>query len=465
MTAHSQQEPPSVLVYQIGSLGDTIVSVPTYRAVRRHFGPKARILVLHNAPPAGRASPHEVLDGSGLVDGAVTFQQYAGRSTWKTWEEVWTKLRRIKPAAVVYIGPGERTAKLVQRDRLFFQLCRVPELIGFHACDTQLEVTRDPAGRPRPVPHEAVVRLERLEKDGIAPDRASDMRLPLLTLPLPEREKALRWLDEHRPPGKAVVAVCPGANQSAKFWPMERFEEIGRRLLATGDFELLVIGGPVERAMGDRLLTAWGSGINAAGQFSVMGSAALLSQCRFLVGLDTGTTHLAAALSVPCVALYADRDPPGQWEPLGDDHILLRHPVPCGGCGLKDCTVAGHPCMSNLSVEQVWAAVETINARLSVRRRSGESHFAQLVVMLPEPGDGLGDAGTQIMGRLEAEKLFGPRHIQAAARLAVGLGGIPNDLAGKADLFGDDLGQIADSDLLAGSEVDRQVAVVALRRQ
>jgi ADP-heptose:LPS heptosyltransferase len=143
---------------------------------------------------------------------------------------------------------------------------------------------------------------------------------------------------------------------------MDRFEEIGRRLIAKR-IEPVVIGGPVEKAMGDRLLAAWGSGVNAAGRFSVMESAALLSQCRFLVGLDTGTTHLAAALGVPCIALYADRDPPGQWEPLGEGHVLLHHAVPCGGCRAVKCPVPNHPCMTGITIEDVWAAILEINAR------------------------------------------------------------------------------------------------------
>jgi len=351
----------SVLVYQIGSLGDTIVAVPAYRAVRRHFGADAQIYVLHNAPPDGRASPHQVLDGSGLVDGAVTFRQYGGRSTWRTWLEVWIKLRRLKAHAVAYIAPAERTPKPIGRDKLFFRLCGIRTLLGFHACDTEMLVVRDPDGRPRPVPREAVMLLERLEKD-FAADRAADMSMPLLHLPRAERDKAHVWLEEQRPSGTVFAAVCPGANQPAKFWPMDRFEEIGRRLIAQG-IEPLVIGGPVEQVAGDRLLAAWGRGINAAGQFSVMGSAALLSQCRFLVGLDTGTTHLAAALGVPCVALYADRDPPGQWEPLGAGHILLHNAVPCGGCRAVECPVLNHPCMTGISIEQVWAAISEVNAR------------------------------------------------------------------------------------------------------
>ena len=357
-----QDKAPLVLVYQIGSLGDTyLVSVPAYRAVRRHFGPRARLRVLHNAPPKGRTSPHEVLDGSGLVDEAVTFRQYAGRSNWRTWLEVWVKLRRLRPDAVAYLAPAERSAQQVERDRLFFRLCGIPTLLGFQARDLSRLNMRGPDGRPLPAPHEAVMRLERLEGD-IAKDRAADMREPLLRVPMEEQDKARAWLAGQRQPGTVFAAVCPGANQPAKFWPMERFEEIGRRLIAQG-IEPVVIGGPVERGMGDRLLAAWGHGINAAGQFSVMGSAALLSRCRFLVGLDTGTTHLAAALGIPCIALYADRDPPGQWEPLGEGHVLLHHAVPCGGCRAFNCPVPDHPCMTGISIEQVWTAIQEVNAR------------------------------------------------------------------------------------------------------
>ena len=367
-TDNKEGKPPVVLVYQIGSLGDTLVSIPAYRAVRRHFGPRARILVLHNAPPNARASPHQVLEGSGLVDGAVTFRQYAGRSTWKTWLEVWAKTRRLRPAAAAYLAPSERSARQVERDRLFFRLCGIPSLLGFQACDVERLRARGPDGRPLPVEHEAVMRLERLE-GGIARDQAADMGAPLLRLPAEERDKARAWLGERYPNGAAFAAVCPGANQPAKFWPMERFEEIGRRLIARG-IEPVVIGGPVERAMGERLLAAWGRGVNAAGQFSVIGSAALLGECRFLVGLDTGTTHLAAALGVPCVALYADRDPQGQWEPLGAGDVLLRRPVPCGGCRAFDCPVPGHPCMTGISVDQVWRAILEVDGR---RERSGLS--------------------------------------------------------------------------------------------
>ena len=348
------------MIYQIGSLGDTLVSIPAYRAIRRHFGPDAHIQVLHNAPPEGRASPHQVLDGSGLVDGAVTFQQHGGRGTWKTQAEVWRKLRRIRPDAVAYLAPGERSPRQVGRDRLFFRLCGVPQLLGFSAYDPSLFHAKDASGRPAPVPHEAVLRIERLEKDGIASDRAADFAVPLLGVPPEEQDRARAWLSNRGGAGQTLAAVCPGANQPANFWPLERFEEIGRRLDALGVLPL-VIGGPAEQEIGAQLTADWGRGINAAGEFSVMGSAALLAQCQFLVGLDTGTTHLAASFGVPCVMICGEKNPPGQWTPLGEGHQVLRHSVSCAGCGLRVCPIPDHPCMTGLSVEQVWSAIRQVN--------------------------------------------------------------------------------------------------------
>ncbi len=353
-------KPYTVLVFQIGSLGDTLVSIPAYRAIRRHFGPAARILILHNQPRDIRAVPYQVLEGSGLVDGSLTFNQYAGRSSWKTWPGIFRKIRRLRPDAVVYVPPGERTARQVWRDRLFFRLCGIPRRIGFHAYDPSLFLQKDPAGRPAPVPHESLLRIQRLEQDGIPPDRPADFQQPLIRLPTDILAQSRDWLAQRYNGDRPFVAICPGANIPSKIWPLDSFKQIGARLIAAHDIIPLIVGGPAETPIGDQLLQSWGRGINAAGQFSVIGSAALLRQCRFLVGLDTGTTHLAAAVGTPCVVITADRNIPGQWHPLGDRHQILRHAVPCAGCGLPACNVPNHPCMTGITVDAVLSAISAL---------------------------------------------------------------------------------------------------------
>ncbi len=358
---------PKVLVYQIGSLGDTLVSIPAYRAIRRHFGTDAQIHVLHNAPSDVRAVPQQVLAGSGLVDGSIGFTQKGGRSNWETLAKLWPRLVTRRFDAVVYVAPAERSAASVRRDEIFFRLCGIRQMFGFHACNPDYFQARDAAGRPKPMPQEAYLRLERLRRDGIETSEHDDLKSPLVLPQASEVEAARTWLAENRRfPRRPLAAIGPGANQPAKFWPLERFEEIGHRLREAG-YEIVVIGGPAEREAAGRLTAAWQDGLNTAGQFSVTGTAALLRECVFLIGLDTGTTHLAASVGTPVIALYADRDPEGQWTPLGEGHIVLSHAVPCAGCGLKACPVPDHPCMTHITVKSVWQAIERVGTHVTAQ--------------------------------------------------------------------------------------------------
>jgi len=360
-----------VLVYQLGSIGDTVVAIPALKAIRRHYGPATEICLLHETRPEIKTSPADLLAGSAEVDRFISypFAATAGRKFLSATLLLW-RLRRENFQAVVYLAPGQRTFEQVKRDARFFRLCGIPQLIGFQAFPKEFLYPVDSDGRPGQVKHEALCRLERLRTDGIEVSIESDLSLPFLRLPQHNLDGALRWLRAKRQkPDKKLVAICPGSKQPAKRWPAGGFIEIGKRLAENGMYELLVVGGPAEAQTGDQLVKAWSEGLNAAGQFSVLGSAALLSQAAFIIGLDTGTTHLAAALGTPCVALYGAQDNPGRWDPLGEGHIVLRKKVPCAGCRIIEapCRVAGHPCMTGLDVETVWKAVLQMVNRINVQ--------------------------------------------------------------------------------------------------
>jgi ADP-heptose:LPS heptosyltransferase len=286
--------------------------------------------------------------------------------------KLWWRLLHENFKAVVYLAPSQRTDKQVKRDAWFFRLCGIPHLLGFQAFPYEFLYPVDSDNAPGRVRHEALCRLERLRSEGIDVLLETDLSRPFLRLPQRDLDEALRWLALNRQrPNKKLVAICPGAKQPANFWPVERFVEIGKRLIANGKYELMVVGGPAEVQVGDQMVKAWRAGLNASDQFSVLGSAALLSQCAFIIGLDTGTTHLAAALGTSCVALYGARENPGRWEPLGEGHIVLRKKVPCAGCRLIEapCPIAGHPCMMGLDVETVWRAVLQMEIRLAEKGR------------------------------------------------------------------------------------------------
>lgn len=343
-----------ILLYLFGSLGDTLVAVPALRAVRRHFR-NDELILLQNVPPGGHIVRASQVIPDGIIDGYLEYINLPGKFN-KIFDfyKLWRKLRSAEFHAAVYLIISERPEKSVLRDRYFFQACGINDLYGFHAFSKQELYPVDENGSPAMTLSEVERKIARLEKDGIE-STSADFQRPYMTFSVSELEKVKNWLSENRrKPQSRLIAIAPGCKTVANVWSDENFIELGRRILSEQNCELLVIGGSAEEQTAEKLISAWGSGLNAAGQFSVKESGVLLSQCDFLIGLDTGTTHLAAAVGTPCFALYGERNNPGQWFPVGKGHYIIFHQVPCAGCRKHVCPIPEHPCMKGISVESVW---------------------------------------------------------------------------------------------------------------
>lgn len=348
-----------ILVHQIGSLGDTIVLIPSLRAVRAHFGRDSHLAVLHNVNHAGVVTTREVLECTPLVDEFIPYQfEEPVHRRVQTACSLWRQLRARRFDAVVSLLPSERSPAALRRDAWFFRTCGIPRVIGFRTVPDSVVRPRK-NGRAIPAQNEAVILLQRLRDSGIAAAANGYLRIPLLEPSPADRTAAAEWLaTRRRYPERALVALCPGCKKPANSWPLERFIELGRRILSAGNAEIVILGGPTDRTSAQRLASELGGEpLNAAGEFSVAGSAALLSECQLLVGLDTGTTHLAAAVGVPCVVIQSANSYAGHWDPLGECHTVIRQDVRCAGCLCTECPVADHPCMTGITVDQVWQVV------------------------------------------------------------------------------------------------------------
>ena len=67
------------------------------------------------------------------------------------------------------------------------------------------------------------------------------------------------------------------------------------------------------------------STINLAGRFTLNQTAYLISRARLYTGPDTVTTHMAAALGVPTIALFGPSDPQ-KWGPWPKGHVSESSP-------------------------------------------------------------------------------------------------------------------------------------------
>ncbi|MFA7665321.1 MAG: lipopolysaccharide heptosyltransferase I [Burkholderiaceae bacterium] len=105
-------------------------------------------------------------------------------------------------------------------------------------------------------------------------------------------------------PGDQPYALLLHATSRAeKQWPQDHWQSLIGALAAQGLASVLPWGSAAERARAEQL--AGTSGGIVLPRLDLRQCAAAIGGARLVVGVDTGLTHLAAALDVPTVALFA----------------------------------------------------------------------------------------------------------------------------------------------------------------
>jgi len=144
-----------------------------------------------------------------------------------------------------------------------------------------------------------------------------------------------------------------------KTWPLEKFAEVGRRLLRLG-LSTVAIGAGPDAGEGRLLAESIGTGaVSLAGRTRLGELAGIIGRASLLVGIDSGPTHIAAALGIPVVALYGPTDPRITGV-QGSRSVMIRKEMPCSPCRRPTCE--GRPCMTRISPEEVVEAAEKLMA-------------------------------------------------------------------------------------------------------
>ena len=187
--------------------------------------------------------------------------------------------------------------------------------------------------------------------------------------PLPDGDDGrLRIVSDAPPPPlppRPYVVVHPGASVSARAWAPRRCAELVAALSAAGR-TVAVTGSPGEREL--TAAVAGDRGLDLGGATDLAGLAHVIAGAEAIVVGNTGPAHLAAAVGTPVVSLYAPTVPAVRWRPWKVPHELLHLQVLCAGCRARTCPVPGHPCIDELPLAHVLAAVE----RLAPARRHEE---------------------------------------------------------------------------------------------
>ena len=98
------------------------------------------------------------------------------------------------------------------------------------------------------------------------------------------------------------------ASRASKLWPDENWIELERWLAVQGLTSLLPWGNDAERRTVENIASAMQRAV-VVPRSSIATLASVITSSTLVIGLDTGLSHLSAALGRPTVAIYCDYDP------------------------------------------------------------------------------------------------------------------------------------------------------------
>lgn len=317
-----------VLIYRLGSLGDTVVALPCFHAIERAFPDQLR-LVLTNVPVSSKAAPLEIiLKPGGLIDGVIDYpvrlRSAAG---------LWRLRRRIRATGadtLVYLA-APRGLVALRRDRLFFRLCGIRSLLCAPGT-ADLQANRiDPASGELEPEAERLARCMAQIGAVDLQDRANwDLRLT-------RGEHAAADAALAPLGGAPFLAINMGGKVAPKDWGDDNWaaliDLLARALAerAPGPGGLVPVSGLVavgvteDSARSAAILARWpGPRIDLCGRLKPRESAAALARASVFVGHDSGPLHLAAAAGTRTVGLFGDYNAPRKWHPYGTGHHALH---------------------------------------------------------------------------------------------------------------------------------------------
>lgn len=335
--------PKHILVARTDKLGDLLLALPTFQALRKAF-PEARLTALV------RPYAKEIVQNHPAVDAVELLEE--GQGLWG----LVGRFKALRPDVFIALYPRPQQV-------LAAWIAGIPTRIGTafrwysFGFNEKVRVHRSASDR-----HEVEYNLDLIQPLGIRPG-PEKIQFPLTR---DERDFAEDLLKEKGiRPKENFVVVHPGHKGSALHWKPERYGQIVGQLSRQKGLRVVITGGPDETDLVAQV-TAQLSGLAPnqkpvllIGEVGLRHLAAVYERADCFLSGSTGTLHLAAAVGTPTVALFGTlpTTTPVRWGPWGNKAtVLLPQNLPCPDCRAGTCR--RHDPMDAITVEEVMKAIQ-----------------------------------------------------------------------------------------------------------
>jgi len=321
----------TIVVFGVNWIGDALMSLPVYAALRRRF-PGSRLILITHARVRDLFLHNPHIDRLVCVDKKLSLPRLAG---------LIPLMRRERAETVILLRPSlgqavaarlSGAAKVVshtKRGRSVPGTVSVPFDPALHRMDVYLSLVRSLDAETDPADY------------GFA-----------LT---PEEERYGSERRNELPLDKKIVVLHPRTNWELKSWPPAYFAGLADRLVRERGVTVVFTGTREDQPLVRSVMDAMAEdAVDWSGTMALRQFAGFLRTVDLFISADTGAMHLASIAGARCLALFGPTDPE-LTGPQGRGEVRIVRGdtgncvVPCYNVSCSD-----NRCMKSISVETVF---------------------------------------------------------------------------------------------------------------
>ena len=339
-----KSEPKNIAVIRTDRIGEVLLSTVFVNAINSVY-PKAGIFFVTSE----YARP--LVEDMGGVKEVLTFDTPGRRGWIRKACRLAGELRRRKIDAAVVLNPHKSL-------HLACFLAGIPVRAGYDRKWGFLLNRRIRDERDKGLKHECEYSMDLANAIGIECS-APKVSLNITGASVEKTGRVLR--EKGKIDDRLLVAVHPGSSNPAKMWPHSRYAELIRKINDETGCDVVLLGSGSEKHLTEEIAReSGGKTIDLAGELDLKELAAVLKHADLFIGNDAGPMHMAAAVGTSVIALFGRNIPgvgPKRWGPWGEGHIVFHETPGCEPCLDSGCK-KDYRCLSNITVDQVFAAVK-----------------------------------------------------------------------------------------------------------